>query len=330
MITKEIEGKIKRNIPKEVYKGTPEDVEIKKALYTYIELARSKSFDERYYLGSDRLAKKIVKQAYEDSKSENFERTLKKKKLICISMAHTYKRILNILGITCEVFKVRNSDHLYNVIKLKDGKEIYADVQKDLYRIHTKRRLKNFYSLEEEDFLPEDRLVDMLIQLDYIRDRESYYNRDDKIEAVRKKVENLGPDKALDVIFNSSELFTGLENLETSEAYSYYYSLRRDILDRKTFKRTYQFSCAKLDEKKEPKDFTFCIYPDTYDYKTVKPYLYSKKEGRMLPCDLQTLDKLQSEGLKLGRLGIETRVGRLKRYMKKAVKESEKIEGRER
>ena len=308
------------------FSGTEEDKEIKMALYVAIELAKSKSFDERYYLGSDQLAKRIVKQAREDSKSENFERTLNKRKLICISIANTYKRILNNLCIDCEVFRVRNSDHLYNVVTLSNGRKICVDVQEDLYRIHTGRKLNHFCALGENDFLPDDRLIPMLVELGYTKDKDSYNDRDNKIEAVRQKVADLTPDKALDVIFSSDELFQGLENLETSEAYSYYYALRRDTLDRKRFKRTYQFPCARLDDNGEPKDFTFCIYADTYDYRTVNPYLYSKKEGKIIPCDLVTLDKLQDDGLKLGRLGIETRVGKLRRYMKQAVKASKRRE----
>ena len=330
MKTKDLIEKIRSEVPDCVYDGSTEDVEIKKALYVYIELAKNKSFDERYYLANGQLAKRIVKQAYEDSKSENFERTLKKKKLICVSMANTYSRILNILGIDCQPYRLGNSDHLYNIITLRNGKRFYADVQLDLYRIQTGRKINHFYSLEDEDALPEDRLVEMLKQLGYTKDKESYNDRENKILALRSKVEGSSPDDALKIILGADELFTGLKNLETSEAYSYYYSLRKDILDKKTFKKTYQFSCAKLDEKGEPKDFTFCIYPDTYDYRTVTPYLYSKKQGRMLPCNLETLDRLQSEGLKLGRLGIETRVGRLRKYMKQAVKESKRKKEKER
>ena len=73
MMSKELIERIRSKVPKSIYKGNAEDIEIKIALYVYIELAKSKSFDERYYLGNDKLAKRIVKQAYEDSKDENGE-----------------------------------------------------------------------------------------------------------------------------------------------------------------------------------------------------------------------------------------------------------------
>lgn len=46
MNQKEIIEELKENMPK--FNGNQEEVEIKTALYLYIELAKKKTFDERY------------------------------------------------------------------------------------------------------------------------------------------------------------------------------------------------------------------------------------------------------------------------------------------
>lgn len=55
MTKKEIVKQLKENMPQ--FSGTEEEIEIKTALYCYIEVAKMKSFDERYYFGNGKLKK---------------------------------------------------------------------------------------------------------------------------------------------------------------------------------------------------------------------------------------------------------------------------------
>ena len=49
----------------------------------------------------------------------------------------------------------------------------------------------------------------------------------------------------------------------------------------------------------------------------LKVYLYSKAKGRMLGCDLETLIKLEENGLKIGRNGVEKPVKILSKSIKR-------------
>ena len=56
-------------------------------------------------------------------------------------MSHLYKKILNSIGIKCDVVQEDLRDaHLNNLITLKSGKKITADLQQDLYRIQAKMK----------------------------------------------------------------------------------------------------------------------------------------------------------------------------------------------
>ena len=57
MNQKEMIEQFKANIPE--FSGTDEEIEIKKALYLYINLGKIKSFDEKYYYGNSETQKNI-------------------------------------------------------------------------------------------------------------------------------------------------------------------------------------------------------------------------------------------------------------------------------
>ncbi len=61
MNRKEIIEKLKQNMPD--FQGNEEEIEIKKALYIYVELGKTKSFDERYYFGNTQTRRKIYQLA---------------------------------------------------------------------------------------------------------------------------------------------------------------------------------------------------------------------------------------------------------------------------
>lgn len=143
MNQKEIIEELKENMPK--FNGNQEEVEIKTALYLYIELAKKKTFDERYYWGNQKIRNLAYKESVQDSKST--DKMIKKRKITCVSISHLYKYVLEQFGIQCDVVKEDPEDpHLNNVIKLKSGKKLNVDIQMDMYRIQTGMTLKHFTS----------------------------------------------------------------------------------------------------------------------------------------------------------------------------------------
>ena len=188
---KELMDKIINEIPESIYTGSDEDIEIKLALYVYIMLGKMKSVDERIYWGNRKISYKLIVQSRKDSKDIN--KLAIKRKLTCISIANLYKKILNNFGIKCDAVRGDPPDvHLDNVITLKSGRRILADLQLDLYNIKTGRSLECFKAIGKEDFLKEDVLTHFLMEVGYIFDGESY--RQNKTEDLKTRIELL-PEK---------------------------------------------------------------------------------------------------------------------------------------
>ena len=293
---------------------TKEDIEIKLALYVYIKLAKLKSCDERIYFGNKQEIARCIRESKRDS--VEIDRAVRKRKLTCISLSHLYKKILNSIGIKCDVVQEDLRDaHLNNLITLKSGKKITADLQQDLYRIQAK--MKPVFFGENE--ISKDKLTQMLIDIGYVDSKEDF--RNNKLGKVKKKVKDLSLDEALKEMLESKETYEGMEFMEAAEAYKYYNAVRVLVLESE---KIYQIPCFLTDENGKKIGYTFCIYADTGDYKKVMPYLYSKKRGKMIPTSLELLAELENEGLQLGKDKSSKKVRRLKKYMKELEKEREK------
>lgn len=315
MTKKELVEKFRREMPE--FTGTEEEVEIKRALYVYIQLAKMKSFDEKFFFGNILLLNKTLTQSRKDKK--NLDKVANKKKITCITLSHLYKAILNDLGISCEIYKEDPDNlHLNNIITLKSGRRILADTQLDLYRIQTRLKLRHFYPLGE-DFITFEDLTKMLIEVGYIRDGDDY--RDCEIRRIQEELEGLGAVDALSKVVENKEVYKGLKGLEPSEAYKYYYSIIKTILGKKRLGGYYQFACELRKDNKPANKYTFCVFLDTNDWHTIKPYFYSQKEGRLIPCDLERIKELEKQGL---HLDLYSGARKLKKYAREKAKFLEK------
>ena len=309
MTFEELLDEIISKMPRYILLGDKEKVEIKKALYVYIILGKMKSTDERIYWGNEKSARDVIKQSKEDCK--DLDVLARRKKLTCISISYLYKEILNRLGIECDVVNLdEHNVHVKNVIRLDTGRGLLVDLQQDLSNIQSKRKLEFFKTLGSDDFLKDHLLTYYLMQIGYVFDEQDYRNED--IEIVKKRVRNLPVKEVISTIVGSNEIFKGIQNMEVPEAYIYYKEVIDYILGNDREKDVYRFPCYILDGKNNPRYNTFCIFQDTGNHRTLIPYLYSKKHGRMLKCDLETLEGMQEDGLffgssKLSKGGIKIR-----------------------
>ena len=314
MTKKELVEKFKNEMPE--FSGTEEEKEIKTALYIYIELGKMKSSDERYYFGNSKMVRQAEKEALSDS--SNPDKIAGKRKILCITMTHLYKAILADFGIESEIITEmteRNTiDHMTNIIELKNGKKKLADAQLDMYRVQTGLSLAHFGCESEYDtevIAPEE-LTRMLIELGYINSKDDY--RDKKVEEVRKRIQGLSVNEAVEIILNSPEIYEGAK-LSGVEAYKYYYSTLKTLIPGEFRKNVCQFICSK--KEKEIPDYSFGLYTtDRRREREIHTYLYSKKEGRLLRCDLDKLVELEDQGLKIGKNDVERPVKTLKKAMK--------------
>ncbi len=326
MTAKEMMKKIVDEIPESVYKGSPEEIEIKIALYVYIELGKMKSIDEKVYWGNGKTVYRVIEQSRKDSK--DIDVLARKRKLTCISIANLYKEVLNRLGIECKTVRFDPPDvHLDNIITLKSGRKIFAGLQSDINNIKTRRRLGYFTAIGKEDFLQEDVLAHYLMEVGYVFDNESF--RENQIDDIKTRVEFMEPRDALAVVVGSDEVYKGIKGLDVSEAYFYYRNAIEQALGDKRFGKIYRFPCYTLDKNNEPDFSTFCIFADTGNYRTITPYLYSKKHGRMLVCDLETLGRLEDQGLHFGNSIFTRGKRKLENYIDRAMIAKENREGKE-
>lgn len=316
MNKKELVEELKRKMP--VFSGTDEEKEIKTALYIYIELGRMKEFDESYYFGNSKDIRRVMSDAVRNS--ENPDKISKKRKIICVTMAHLYKSILEDFGIQSRVvtklFENGQIEHMSNIIDLKSGKSISADAQLDMFRVQTGMCLKNFGSESEynTDVIKTEQLIQMLIDVGYIKDKDDF--RDGKIEEVKGKIDGLNCNEAVSAILNSPEIYGENRNQGVVEAHKYYFSILKMLLPDDFGRDVFLFQCSKQREEKE-QDFSFGIYANVDNVEDLQVYLYSKNKGRLLACDLENLISLQNQGLKIGKNDVQRPVKILKSKMKK-------------
>ena len=320
MNQKEIIEELKENMPK--FNGNQEEVEIKTALYLYIELAKKKTFDERYYWGNQKIRNLAYKESVQDSKST--DKMIKKRKITCVSISHLYKYVLEQFGIQCDVVKEDPEDpHLNNVIKLKSGKKLNVDIQMDMYRIQTGMTLKHFTSKTGHNITKKE-LDNMLKKIGYISDEADY--TDNKIKILKNEIENVQINEALEIIMNSRKINSKLNQAGMSETYKYYKAVFRILLHEKLGKEIFQFQVKSKKNENNDYKYSFCIYSKDPKTQEKKVYLYSEKNKRMLECDLETLGNLQKDGLTFGRTGREEGVKILEKTLYKMEKEKKEEE----
>ena len=316
MNKKELVEELRRRMP--VFSGTDEEKELKIALYIDIELGRMKEFDEHYYFGNSKDIRRVMNEAVRNS--ENPDKISKKRKIICVTMAHLYKAILEDFGIQSRVvtklFENGQIEHMANIIDLKSGKSISVDAQLDMFRVQTGMCLKNF-GIESEyntDVIKTKQLIQMLIEVGYIKDKDDF--RDEKIEEVKSKINGLNCNEAVSAILNSPEIYKGNRNQGVVEAHKYYFSVLKMLLPDDFGRDVFLFQCSKQREEKE-QEFSFGIYANVENIEDLEVYLYSKSKGRLLACDLEHLISLQNQGLKIGKNDVQRPVKILKSNMRK-------------
>ena len=312
MTKKEIVEKIKQNMPK--FTGTEDEIEVKTALYIYIELGKMKSFDEKYYFGNSSTKKKIYSLAQKEEKNPDL--LASKKKLICVSLTHLYINILKEFGIEAIASMPDEGGHIYPIIRQKNGQKFKADLQQDLENIQTKSRLQNFEYMgnmqkTEKINSNQEEITKMLIELGYISDEKNY--KDETIQKIKEKIKYMNPHEALKTILEDEELYNGNEDMESAEVDKFYVRSLKKIVPNLINKKIYVFNCYR-DKENQEKDYTLCCFSEESD---IKIYLFSKRDKRFLRVDANKMGELQKEGLNLGAKPKENGANKLKKYIAK-------------
>lgn len=320
MNKKEVIEELKKEMP--TFTGTDEEIEIKTALYLYTKVAKLKEFDERYFWGNQKARDIAYKQSIADSK--NMDEVIKKRKITCVTISTLYKYILQEFGINSQVIKeIPEDPHVNNIVHLKNGKKIRADIQMDMYRIQTKMRIENFNYLYEWDQMSEYDMDELLKEVGYIEKENDY--KDETIQNIREEICGKNIPEILNQIMKNEEIAEGIENAGIIEAYRYYKSVFKMLLPEKLREYIHQFQVRTPKKDSDEYQYSFCIYGIDKKTKETKIFLYSEKNKQMLECDVDTLMQMEKDGLILGRTEKETDVKILKKAITKQQKKKEKL-----
>lgn len=256
MSKRELVEYLKQNMPK--FQGTEEEIEIKTALYIYIELGKKKSFDEQYYFGNSETKRKIYDLAQRQER--DVDKTASKRKIICVSLTHLYCSILKEFDIFAVPSTPEEGGHIYPIIITTGKKTIVADLQLDLENIQTKSRLQHFEYMGD---LPrngktksdQEALTKMLIEMGYIRNEKDY--KDEEIERLASRAKDMNPHEALKTILEDRELYNGNEEMEISEINKFY----KRVLKRTVAEKRYRIQIKTKQKFDKTLDFFVkCLY----------------------------------------------------------------------
>lgn len=304
--------RMKEEIPKDFS-------ELEIAKYIYIKLGKQKAFDEKYFFGNLKTRKKIYKLA-EQNKIDSNEAS-KNKKIICVSLSYLYRDILKEFGINCVI--AEEFEHKYPIIVLKNGRRIRADLQLDLYNIHTKSKTKYFgtkekYGYEAVEELTDEENIKIDKKIGYIKYEQEY--KDSSISRLKDEVRGKDANEFLKIILQDKEINKFDKKLEYVELYKYYKSILNRIDSKYLDKKIFSLTCFK-ERKNGYKDYTMCLY--SVEKSGVNVYIFSKKEKKFLKVELSKIEMLQGQGLHFG-IGPKDRgVKKLKKIIEEQ-KENEK------
>ena len=310
MTKNELVEYFKQNMP--TFTGTEEEIQVKKALYIYVELGKMKSFDEKYYFGNSEIRTKM-KQLI-NIRTPSIDEISKKRKIVCYTLSCLYSSILKEFGIKSFIERM-NSDHTYTRIMPQNGRTFIADLQMDLHFIQTKSRLRRFeykgnLSESSEERCDQRALTKMLIEIGYINDEKEYKNRE--VVNLMRLVEGKSAHEALKIILEDENLYAGNEDMESVEINKYYKGVLKNVVPNFYKNKIFAFNCHKVNENKE-RQYTLCVY--SYEKNIIKPYLYSKKNRKFIKVDIETLKKLKEQGLVFGRIKKELGARQLEKYV---------------
>ena len=269
MNKKELVEELKQNIPD--FTGTEEEKELKTALYVYVELAKRKVFDTRFY-GNIKQREKSVRESMDNI--TDVDEAVKERRITCISMASLYSSMLEEFGINsivcCDDADCERITHRNNMIITKSVRRYEVDCQRDMENIQTKRRLQ-WFAIKKScwETIPPEKLASEL-------------KDEDNVAAQMRQ------------ILENKEIYEATKNAGVIEARQYYTSVLQTIIpESKLDMEAYEiksFMCRKK-KNKDDYDYTFGIYGIDKVTDEVQVYMYSAKKKRPLHCDIETLKR---------------------------------------
>lgn len=317
---RELVEKLRREMPE--FSGSKAEIEKQIAMYIYLELGRTKVFDEHFYLADKETQNKIIKLNARIKTSRNS--LIKNRKVTCLKIANLYKILLRDFKIRCITARLHpQSTHYYNAIKFSDGSLIVADLQKDMSNIQARCKTEFFGHEYKQDKivtegLTEEEIFKLHKACGYVNKKEDYM--DEKIEILAARLRGLPPDQLLDELLRDKDVNKLQEDIGYIEFFKYYTKLIKKVApmyDNKEIKYLNCYRRKDVGKRKTEKDYLMCIYAECNNELSI--YLFNQAEKCFQKVDLETMENLERQGLILGKSQDEKGLIRLREYMSKII-----------
>lgn len=329
---KELIEKIEKEMPK--FDGDKTQIEKKIAMYIYLFLGKNKVFEEKYYLGNTSMKKEVVHEAnydirmVEDSKNVDKDPIIEKRKIVCLTLANLYKRLLNDFGLNAKTIRTEENSaavcegdtHVDVLVTFSNGEQIIVNPQKDLHNIQTGCMTQYFGEKYETDwtskkYMDFEEVFELHKACGYVNSKEDYM--ENRISDLENKVVGLTPDKILQEIIKDDGINNYQKDIGYIEMYKFYVRLISQTAHQYAQNGINYFNCYRLipgENGKQQREYSMCIY-SIYKEK-IEAYLYSNTDKTFKKTELETFKKLQEQGLHLGKNEQEKGMKVLKRNLR--------------
>lgn len=283
--------------------------ELEMARYIYIELGKIKAFDKKYYFGNSKTREKIYKLSIRNRR--NVDSLVKKRELICVTISYLYKAVLKEFGIDSyvEIYgedkQPKNGEHMYSIIRLKDGRLIKADLQSDLKNVQTGMKTQFFGTVNKRDnndiyldSIDEEELKSIDMKIGYLKNNGKYKNA--IIQNLKQKIKGMNTLEQLNQMINSDELYDVIEEMGYVEAIKHIRILLVNCIGADNIdKNIHIISCYKKGEMSseefEDRKYTISIFAKQKDKSNI--YVYKPKSKRFVLINERMMNKLINQGL---------------------------------
>lgn len=263
--------------------------------YIYIKLGKKMDFDLNYTFGNSKAKSKIYNTRINEDELSHIVET---HTAICKSLSYLFERILkefNINAITVEDPQdERKNKHIYNIVKLENGKRYKFDLEDDLEYIQSGAKTKYFGLPLEPNGKPmlsenELRSIDKNI-IGYIP--EGYY-LEDILWMLKKAVSSntLTLSQKMDFVLQNIDKYVDNENVSYREKTKYHERVIKEVFTEKERRKIQFINCYTKNNDK--KTFQTCITIDKSSKNNPNDlliYLYS--------LDKNTYEQISKKDLK--------------------------------
>lgn len=314
-----------KQLAQEIKEQMPEELnELETLRYIYIFLGKRKNFNPAYYFGNSKTKRQIYSLANRHINDEQF--LTEKKNLICTSISSLFMKVAREFDINVELYREEdgNGAHYSNIVKLKDGKIIEVDLQRDLAYIHSNRRTVYFGRLSYFwDGLDEEELEVIDEKIGYKAKGKNY--KDEDIDILCKKTKGMKTQDAVDIILKDRRF---LEELKDEEGYIEALDYVRTTLNiclrnAPNKSHTYVINCYRdkdvWDEVLPTRQYSMCVFSKQKDEQRM--YLFRKKQRMFEKVSPERMKKLIEQGMKIDEIGPISK--EFKEFINKTSKEPE-------